>query len=205
VAAVIPEYESVEFIASRALTALAIFALISAPVAERLRGADELTHKIAAISEPRDGATSVRRNPSLFTRRSDAFAAQNRMGCLPVSVYDGFEGQTLSNLWQTILLAPGALKLQSRMVRAGHGAAKITLQARDKFEPGANGAHGSERDELVEARRLVAQTKDNCAYEYSFSMSHYYFKMGLYRNVMSEPMNMYVDEYRKKNLPLAEF
>ena len=32
--------------------------------------------------------------------------------------------------------------------------------------------------------------------------SHYYFKMGLYRDVMSQPMTIYIDEYRKKQLPL---
>lgn len=31
--------------------------------------------------------------------------------------------------------------------------------------------------------------------------SYFYFKMGLYRNVMVEPMTIYVDEYRKKQLP----
>ncbi len=31
--------------------------------------------------------------------------------------------------------------------------------------------------------------------------SRFYFKMGLYRNVMPEPMTVYIDEYRKKQLP----
>jgi len=31
--------------------------------------------------------------------------------------------------------------------------------------------------------------------------SRFYFKMGLYRNVMPEPMTIYIDEYRKKQLP----
>jgi hypothetical protein len=31
--------------------------------------------------------------------------------------------------------------------------------------------------------------------------SNFYFKMGLYRNVMAEPMTIYIDEYRKKQLP----
>jgi hypothetical protein len=33
------------------------------------------------------------------------------------------------------------------------------------------------------------------------SPSHFYFKMGLYRDVMSEPMTIYIDEYHKKQLP----
>ena len=32
------------------------------------------------------------------------------------------------------------------------------------------------------------------------SPSRFYFKMGLYRNVMPEPMTIYIDEYRKKQL-----
>jgi hypothetical protein len=31
--------------------------------------------------------------------------------------------------------------------------------------------------------------------------SRFYFKMGLYRDVMTEPMTIYIDEYRKKQLP----
>jgi hypothetical protein len=30
---------------------------------------------------------------------------------------------------------------------------------------------------------------------------HFYFKMGLYRDLMTEPMTIYIDEYRKKELP----
>ena len=29
----------------------------------------------------------------------------------------------------------------------------------------------------------------------------FYFKMGLYRDLMAEPMTIYIDEYRKKELP----
>lgn len=35
--------------------------------------------------------------------------------------------------------------------------------------------------------------------------SYFYFKMGLYRNVMPQPMTSYIDEYRKKLLRDAEF
>jgi Polysaccharide lyase len=233
--------------------------------------------------------------------------------CTAIDVHDGFEGPTLSRLWQTILVVPSALRIQSRVVRAGHSAAEITVQPRDNFERGVQGDSDSERDELLEASRLVP--KGNCAYEYSFSMfvprnfpivptrlviaqwkqycpdhrscfddspvlairymsnvlritqnigkkytiqyqkksefrnrwldfkfkvrfsageegrieawlnnkrvlnysgitanpenaktgypspSHFYFKMGLYRNVMHAPMTIYIDEYRKQYLP----
>ena len=34
---------------------------------------------------------------------------------------------------------------------------------------------------------------------------HIYFKMGLYRNVMQQPMTVYIDEYRKRDLSSTEF
>ena len=30
--------------------------------------------------------------------------------------------------------------------------------------------------------------------------SYFYFKMGLYRDVMAEPMTIYIDEFRKKEI-----
>ncbi|MGD0016393.1 MAG: polysaccharide lyase [Verrucomicrobiia bacterium] len=230
-----------------------------------------------------------------------------------LDVYDGFETSTLSKVWDTDRFVPGAVQMQTNIVRAGHGAAKITVHSRDKFEAGINGNNDTERDELLEARKLTS--KENEAYEHSFSMfiptdfpivptrlviaqwkqycpkggncsdnspvlairyisgvlkitqnigknqttlykekgefrnrwldfkfqirfstnengrirawlgdkqivdykgptaypendqtgyaspSRFYFKMGLYRNLMPEPMTIYIDEYRKKQLP----
>jgi len=235
----------------------------------------------------------------------------------PIDVYDGFESAKLSNLWDTNRFAPGAVEMLSEVVRAGHGAVKITLHPRDVFEAGQNGDLDTERDELLEARRLYS--RENVAYEYSFSMffpkdfpivptrlviaqwkqdctgngpcsddspvlafryvsgelrvtqnigkqniflyrekaefrnrwldfriqarftprndgrvkvwldgkrlvdftgvtanpenaatgypspSSFYFKMGLYRDLMPEPMTVYIDEYRKRQLPEGEF
>jgi hypothetical protein len=232
----------------------------------------------------------------------------------PVNVYDGFEGPTLSDLWESSRFAPGAVEIQSSIVRAGHGAVRITLHPHDVFEPGQNGDADSERDELLENRRLVS--REDTLYEHSWSMylpadfpivpvrlvvaqwkqycggdsrpcsddspvlavryiggvlritqdldhkfivlyeekrdlrgkwldlrfqvrftprsngsvkawlngkqavdyrgvtadsetpatgyhspSHFYFKMGLYRNVMEQPMTIYLDEYRKREIP----
>jgi len=36
------------------------------------------------------------------------------------------------------------------------------------------------------------------------SPSRFYFKMGLYRNMMKEPMTVYIDEYRKREIPDAD-
>ena len=238
-----------------------------------------------------------------------------------VDVYDGFESPALGNLWEKIRFAPGAVEMQSDVVRSGHGAVKVTVSPHDMFEAGQGGDADNERDELMEARSLVA--KENVAYEYSFSMyfpkdfpivptrlviaqwkqycpgllegirrpcfndspvlalryvggelritqdinkkfvmlyrekgefrgrwldfriqarftpredgrekvwldgkqvvdykgvtaddenaatgypssSHFYFKMGLYRNLMAEPMTIYIDEYRKRQLAEGE-
>jgi hypothetical protein len=37
------------------------------------------------------------------------------------------------------------------------------------------------------------------------SNGYIYFKMGLYRNLMQQPMTVYIDEYRKRDLQNAEF
>jgi len=244
------------------------------------------------------------------------------VGCTPtangsaIDVYDGFETAGLSGIWDTDRFEPGAVTMQTNIVRAGHGAAKITVHPRDKFEAGSPGSSGSERDELREAKKLTS--RENIPYEFSFSMffptnfpvvptrlviaqwkqycadggncsddspvlavryiagelritqdldkkfimlyhetnefrgrwldfkfqvrfsprengrimawlggrqlvdyrgitadsenaetgypspSRFYFKMGLYRNVMPEPMTVYIDEYRKKALPDGE-
>jgi hypothetical protein len=233
-----------------------------------------------------------------------------------IDVYDGFETANLSKVWDTSRFVPGAVEMQTNIFRAGHGAAKITLRARDTFEAGINGSKDTERDELMEAKKLTS--KENEAYEFSFSLflptnfpivptrlviaqwkqacpaggncqddspvaavryvsgvlkithqtgphqttlfetreelrgqwldfrfqmrfstntngrikawlndkpvvdytgvnaypenattsypspSRFYFKMGLYRDLMAEPMTLYIDEYRKRRLPENE-
>jgi hypothetical protein len=86
----------------------------------------------------------------------------------PLSVYDGFEGPSLSNLWNTISLVPTSARIQSRIVRAGHGALRIDLHSHDIFLPGLGGDADSERDELLEARPLT--TQQNELYEFAWSM-----------------------------------
>lgn len=232
--------------------------------------------------------------------------------------YDGFETAQLSQFWTTDRFKPGAVTMQTNIVRVGHSAAEITVHARDQFEAGINGNSDSERAELREAAKLVA--REGRSYEQTFSMfiptnfpivptrlviaqwkqycanggkcdddspvlairyisgtlkitqninspreavlyqekgefrgrwldfkfrvrfspgengrikawlgnkqlvdfqgananaenettgypspSVFYFKMGLYRNVMPEPMTIYLDEYRKRELPDTGF
>jgi hypothetical protein len=85
-----------------------------------------------------------------------------------IDVYDGFETSRLSGIWETSRFAPGAVTMQSEVVRTGHGAAKIVLHTHDIFEAGIKGDADSERAELLEAEKLVA--KEDIGYEYSFSI-----------------------------------
>lgn len=85
-----------------------------------------------------------------------------------VDVYDGFESGKLSTIWATNRFEPGAVTMQSEIVRAGHGAAKVVVQSRDKFEAGIKGSRDTERDELLEASKLVS--REDRTYQYSFSM-----------------------------------
>src|SRR5215469_13633318 len=71
--------------------------------------------------------------------------------------YDGFETAQLSQFWSTDRFEPGAVTMQTNIVRAGHSAAEITVHARDQFEAGINGNSDSERAELREAAKLVAR------------------------------------------------
>jgi hypothetical protein len=85
-----------------------------------------------------------------------------------VDVYDGFEAQELSRLWDTDRFERGAVTMQSQIIRAGRGAAKVVVHSRNKFEAGLNGDNDTERAELREASRLFS--KEDKTYQYSFSM-----------------------------------
>ena len=81
------------------------------------------------------------------------------------AVYDGFEGPTLSAIWATDKLAPGAAVFQSEQVRAGRSALKITLQPNDPTPEIS--ADETERDELTESDYLNAREGEAYAYEFS--------------------------------------
>ena len=86
----------------------------------------------------------------------------------PLNVYDGFETEPLSDLWETLSLAPGSATIQSSIVRAGHGGLRITIKLHDVFETGRNVNHDSERDEILESYSLFS--RENIPYEFSWSM-----------------------------------
>jgi len=80
-------------------------------------------------------------------------------------IYDGFEAPGLGRHWETKKFLPGAVQIQSSVVRAGKRAAGITLRPGDKI-PQEKGSE-LERAELLESRRLWSA--EDSAYEYSFS------------------------------------
>jgi hypothetical protein len=65
------------------------------------------------------------------------------------AVYDGFEKPALSAYWQTKKFLPGAVQIQSSVVRAGKSAARITLRSGDQI-PQERGSE-LERAELRES------------------------------------------------------
>jgi glucose-6-phosphate 1-dehydrogenase len=50
--------------------------------------------------------------------------------------------------------------------------------------------------EIINYNGITSYT-ENSGYA---SKSRYYFKMGLYRDIMQEPMTIYIDEYRKREM-----
>src|SRR5262249_22479215 len=64
-------------------------------------------------------------------------------------VYDGFEN-SLSNIWRTDKIAPGALVFDPTIFRAGLYSAQITLTPGDNLNPDGT----TERDELQEVNSL---------------------------------------------------
>jgi hypothetical protein len=84
-----------------------------------------------------------------------------------IDVYDGFETSALGKLWTSAKFVPGALEIQSAIVRAGKAAAKITIHEGDLHEVGRSGV-SLERAELLEARELWAI--DDRTYVYSFAI-----------------------------------
>src|SRR6185295_10430019 len=95
------------------------------------------------------------------------------LACLPgckssINVHDDFESESLNKIWTTNRMVAKALEMQSKIVRKGHRAARITLNTGDVFEAGDAKSHGSERDELCEAKNIWAV--ENKTYEYQFSL-----------------------------------
>jgi hypothetical protein len=80
--------------------------------------------------------------------------------------YDGFETPTLRNIWKSRYFIPGAVEMQSGIVRAGKNAVRIILRPGDQIDK----EKGTilERAEVLQARPMWAREGSN--YSYSFSM-----------------------------------
>jgi hypothetical protein len=85
-----------------------------------------------------------------------------------IHVYDGFEGGDLSSHWTKIRMVPGSFRTQSGIVRAGRGAAEITVRPGDRREEASDDGAATERDELMEAWWLFAHTHRTYRYSFSF-------------------------------------
>src|ERR1051325_3387899 len=91
------------------------------------------------------------------------------MNCIEkIDVSDGFEETSLSKIWSTNRMERRSFEIQSRIIRQGKSAAKITLQTGDMIEEANETSPASERDELEEAEYL--ESREGIKYEYQFSM-----------------------------------
>jgi len=89
-----------------------------------------------------------------------AWALQSRP-----AVADGFEDPELSDHWQTVKFLPGAVRIQSSVVRAGNGAARITLRPGDQIPQEVGTEY--ERAELRESVSLWSLEDSACEYAFS--------------------------------------
>jgi len=85
-----------------------------------------------------------------------------------LNVHDDFEASKLNKIWTTERMVSSSLQIQSKIVRNGKRAAKITVRYGDKVEASNGADKATERDELLESRLLYAV--EDVKYEYQFSM-----------------------------------
>lgn len=83
-----------------------------------------------------------------------------------LDIYDGFESPKLNPIWSDWRYLPGAVEIQSEIVREGKSACKITLHPGDQMEEEIGTI--LERAELMESTNLVSL--ENLDYSYAFSL-----------------------------------
>lgn len=81
----------------------------------------------------------------------------------------------------------------------------LDFRVRSRFTPEATGREQVWLDgrQAVDFRGATSNA-ENVSTGYN-APSVFFFKMGLYRNVMQQPMTVYIDEYRKRELGHDEF
>ncbi len=82
-------------------------------------------------------------------------------------IYDGFEKNSLSDIWNQRLIAHGSLQIQSDIVRAGKHAVKITIHQGDLLQQTLKKDKTSERDELLEREDLWSEEGEGHSYSFS--------------------------------------
>jgi hypothetical protein len=86
-----------------------------------------------------------------------------------INVYDDFDTSALTKVWSTTRMESKSFEIQSKVVRKGKGAAKITLKAGDIVGQGNDPKDlPNERDEIMEVGSL--ESIEGIKYEYQFSM-----------------------------------
>jgi hypothetical protein len=85
---------------------------------------------------------------------------------ITTEISDNFESESLSKVWSDDKFIPGALEIQSVIVRSGKRAAKLTLRQGDQVEEEIGTE--LERAELREQKKLISAENSN--YSYSFSI-----------------------------------
>ncbi|HPG41853.1 MAG TPA: heparin lyase I family protein [bacterium] len=127
-----------------------------------------------------------------------------------MNVYDGFESDQLSNIWNMEKILPGALQIQSTCVHTGKRAAKITLyrQTEDIRDRWLNFRFQIRFSRTPQGRiqawlidREIINYSGVTAYsqEYGYpTPSYFYFKMGLHRDQFTLPMTIYMTKRNRK-------
>lgn len=82
-------------------------------------------------------------------------------------LYDGFEGEELSDIWSHAKFEEGAVKIQSEIVRKGKNAVQIVIQKGDRIEQGNANSKTSERDELLERKEFGPMEDEDFSYAFS--------------------------------------
>jgi hypothetical protein len=83
-----------------------------------------------------------------------------------LEISDGFESNKLGDIWRSDKFIPGALEIQSNIVKTGESAVKITLNPEDQIDD----EKGTilERAEIMEARKYISV--EDSVYLYEFSL-----------------------------------
>ena len=83
----------------------------------------------------------------------------------------------------------------------------LDFKFRYRFTPGSDGhvAVWIGDKQVVDLHGVTADAEGPGTGYPAAGSNHFFFKMGLYRDLMPQPMTVYIDEYRKRQLTAGEF